>query len=199
MKSVFYTKLTSCQQAPAKKKIKSKVDAFKGRRTELGRLQVKQQYSLHIYSLIQSVVAELYACFTLSHIIILVPLTWRHSYVTQVTCMGIFSITSENCWKLLKLGNFLWLSYVPPSSFEVNNFAQMHKRCKIGAPFFFSATVKNFPEKLFYDVFYLFTFPLCLLSSIKLLPTYYTVGWTTNDQLLITVRFFRIHYSLQLM
>lgn len=89
-------------------------------------------------------------------------------------------------------------SHALTSFFEVSNLSQMHKRCKTGTQTFFKYHGKNLSQKLSYvPLFFFFSSACC--HQLNCFPTYYTVGWTTNDLLLITLRFFKTHYSLQLM
>lgn len=135
-------------------------------------------------------------------IIILVPKTWRHLYVIGVACMGIFSITDENITKLLKLEKFYRLGLETAMHFQVPLksiiFLKSIKDARLEPKPFSNTLVKNLPQKLSY-VLYLFFLHSACCHQRNCFPTYYTVGWTTNDLLLIALRFFKTHYSLQLM
>lgn len=176
---------TSCQQAPTEKS--AKTHAFKGKRTQFrqnpGQATVFPKYKpgfpwcsgwvIHLFRT-GSCTSRIWG------IVISVPLTWRHLYVARVTCVSIFSITELQKTirtrevLLTELSNWLQRNLETQS----NYLSQMHKRCKTGFPIFFQCHGRTFSSKTFIYIF-LYIFPLCLLSSTKLLP-YLLHSWLNN-------------------
>lgn len=128
----------------------AKIHAFKGKRTEFrqtpSQATVFPPYSLDFIDSVSSswVIYLFHAGLCTSRIwgiIILVPLTWRHLYVTSHLYVYFFHHRRE-LQKTIKTREALLTDlrncYAPPSSFEVNHLSQMHKRCKTGTLIFFA-------------------------------------------------------------
>lgn len=124
------------------------------------------------------------------------PYIWRH--LQQL--LGVFS-PPQNSRKLWELGKLYWLSLGTATHLQLplNSITSLKwiKDARLEPHFFpLNALVENTPQKLTH-VFHLFLLSACC-HQLNDSPPYYTVGWTTNDLLLITLRFCKTHYSLQL-
>lgn len=159
-----------------------------GKEQNLGRVQVKQLYSLHTtwISLIQLLVVELYTCFTLGYVqaesgvsSLQYPYPGRNLYVTS-HLYGYFLHHRRELQKTIKTTQVLLTElrncYVRQSSFEVNHLSQMHKRCKTGTPGFLQCHGRKFSSKtLICLLFIYFSFSACC-HQLNYFLTYYTVG-----------------------